>query len=60
MRQKPPERNQDYRQEARNIRAKALEVHDAETRAQLLVVASLYDQLASYKYSLSRTARPLR
>ena len=41
-----PEKNQDYRQEARNIRAKAREVHDAEARAQLLLIASLYDKLA--------------
>jgi hypothetical protein len=43
---KPSEKNQDYRQEARNIRAKARELHDAEARAQLLLIASLYDKLA--------------
>jgi hypothetical protein len=43
---KPPEKNQDYRQEARDIRAKAREVHDAEARAQLLLIASLYDKLS--------------
>jgi len=43
---KPPEKNQDYRQEARDIRAKAREVHDSEARAQLLLIASLYDKLA--------------
>jgi hypothetical protein len=42
----PPEKNQDYRQEARDIRAKAREIHDAEARAQLLLIASLYDKLA--------------
>lgn len=40
------ERNQDYRQEARGIRAKAREVHNREARAQLLLIASLYDKLA--------------
>jgi hypothetical protein len=42
----PPEKNQDYRQEARNIRARARGVHDAEARAQLLLIASLYDKLS--------------
>jgi len=42
----PPEKNQDYRQEARNIRAQAREMHDAEARTQLLLIASLYDKLA--------------
>ena len=42
----PAETNPDYRREARIIRAKALEVHDAEARAQLLLIASLYDKLA--------------
>ncbi|HXO34582.1 MAG TPA: hypothetical protein VN901_19735 [Candidatus Acidoferrales bacterium] len=41
-----PEKNQDYRQEARNIRAKARDVHDAEARAQLLLIASLYEKLS--------------
>jgi hypothetical protein len=41
-----PEKNPDYRQEARNIRAKARDVHAAEARAQLLLIASLYDKLA--------------
>ena len=41
-----PEKNQDYRQEARNIRAKARDVRDAEARAQLLSIASLYEKLA--------------
>jgi hypothetical protein len=41
-----PEKNQDYRREARNIRAKARELRDAEARAQLLLIASLYDKLA--------------
>ena len=38
--------NHDYLEEARNIRARAREVHDAEARAQLLLIASLYDKLA--------------
>jgi hypothetical protein len=41
-----PEKNQDYQQEARNIRAKARDVHDAEARAQLLLIASLYEKLS--------------
>ncbi|HTB88675.1 MAG TPA: hypothetical protein VK743_12005 [Steroidobacteraceae bacterium] len=41
-----PEKNQDYRQEARIIRAKAREIHDTQARAQLLLIASLYDKLA--------------
>jgi hypothetical protein len=41
-----PEKNQDYRQVARDIRAKARQMHDAEARAQLLLIASLYDKLA--------------
>jgi hypothetical protein len=40
------EKNQDYRQEARNIRAKAQDLRDAEARAQLLLIASLYEKLA--------------
>jgi hypothetical protein len=43
---KPAEKNLDYRQEARNIRAKAREIHDPEARAQLLLIASLYDKLS--------------
>jgi hypothetical protein len=42
----PPEKNQDYRQEARNIRATAREMQAAEARTQLLLIASLYDKLA--------------
>ncbi len=38
--------NHDYLQEARNIRARAREVHDADARAQLLLIASLYEKLA--------------
>jgi hypothetical protein len=41
-----PEKNQDYRREARNIRAKARQLRDAEARAQLLLIASLYEKLA--------------
>jgi len=44
----PPEKNQDYRQEARKIRAAAWEVRDVEARAQLLLIASLYDKLADH------------
>jgi hypothetical protein len=43
----PAETNQAYRREARIIRAKALEVHDAEAREQLLLIALLYDKLAN-------------
>jgi hypothetical protein len=46
MRPDSPEKNQDYRREARNIRAKAREIHDVQARAQLLLIASLYDKLA--------------
>jgi hypothetical protein len=42
----PPEKNQDYRQEARSIRATAREMQDPEARTQLLLIASLYDKLA--------------
>jgi hypothetical protein len=41
-----PEKNQDYRQEARDIRVKARVIQDAEARAQLLLIASLYEKLA--------------
>jgi hypothetical protein len=46
MSPEPPETNQNYRQEARKIRAQAREMHDVEARAQLLLIASLYDKLA--------------
>jgi len=42
----PPEKHQDYRQVARNIRAMAGAMHDREAQAQLLMIASLYDKLA--------------
>ena len=42
----PPEKNQDYRQVARNIRVTAREIHDVQAQAQLLLIASLYDKLA--------------
>jgi hypothetical protein len=42
----PEKKDQDYRLEARIIRAKAREIHDAQARAQLLLIASLYDKLA--------------
>jgi hypothetical protein len=41
-----PANNQDYRQEARSIRAKARDVHDTAARAQLFLIASLYEKLA--------------
>jgi len=41
-----PAEKQDYRQEARSIRAKAREVHDTAARVQLFLIASLYDKLA--------------
>jgi hypothetical protein len=53
MRPEPAETNLDYRREAQIIRAKALEVHDAEVRAQLLLIASLYDKLADLSYILA-------
>jgi hypothetical protein len=48
----PTETNQIYRREARIIRAKASEVHDAEARAHLLLIASLFDKLADVSYIL--------
>jgi hypothetical protein len=44
----PPEEKPNYRQEAEDIRAKARGTRDAETRGQLLLIASLYDKLADY------------
>ena len=41
-----PAKKQDYRQEARSIRVKARDVHDAAARAQLFLIATLYDKLA--------------
>jgi hypothetical protein len=41
-----PAKKQDYRLEARSIRAKAREVRDTAARAQLFLIASLYDRLA--------------
>ncbi|HEY6619602.1 MAG TPA: hypothetical protein VIY68_08665 [Steroidobacteraceae bacterium] len=55
----PAERNQDYRQEARTIRAKAREVHDREARAQLLLIASLYEKLAHLTDILAPSLRAL-
>lgn len=48
-----PEKNQDYRREARVIRAKARQLHDAEARTQLLLIASLYEKLANLTDILS-------
>ena len=42
----PPDKNQDYRQIARNIRSMASEMRDRESQAQILLIASLYDKLA--------------
>jgi hypothetical protein len=44
----PSEKKRNYQQEAKKIRAKARETHDAEARAQLLLVALLYDKLAKH------------
>jgi hypothetical protein len=44
----PPDKKPNYRQEAENIRAKAGGTQDAEARAQLLLIASLYDKLADH------------
>ncbi len=52
MRPEPQENTQDYRQEAREIRAKARKVRAADTRAQLLLIASLYDKLADLTETL--------
>jgi hypothetical protein len=55
MTSKPPEKKPNYRQEAEVIRAKARETHDAEARAQLLLIASLYDKLADHLVFVLRT-----
>ena len=47
-----PDKNQDYRQVARNIRSMAREMHDREAQAQLLLIASLYDKLADLTNTL--------
>jgi hypothetical protein len=57
MASKPPEKKPNYRQEAEIIRAKARETHDAEARAQLLLIASLYDKLADHLVFVLRTRR---
>lgn len=44
----PPEKRPNYRQEAEKIRAKAQATNDADARAQLLVIATLYDKLADH------------
>jgi hypothetical protein len=48
----PSEKNQDYREVARNIRSMAREMHDREAQAQLLLIASLYDKLADLSNTL--------
>jgi hypothetical protein len=45
---KLPENKTNYRQEAKNIRAKARETQDVEIKTQLLLIASLYDKLADH------------
>jgi hypothetical protein len=42
----PPDKSQDYRQVARNIRSMASEMRDREAQTQILLIASLYDKLA--------------
>lgn len=48
MGSKPPEKKPNYRQEAEQIRVKARETRDDEARAQLLLIASLYEKLAEH------------
>jgi hypothetical protein len=43
-----PEGKINYRQEAQRIRAMARHIQDAEVRAQLLLVASLYEKLSEH------------
>jgi len=40
--------HQDYREEARRIRAVAVEVKNTHARLQLLLIASLYEKLAEH------------
>jgi hypothetical protein len=43
-----PPNNQDYRAEARRIRAVATEVKNVHARVQLMLIASLYERLAEH------------
>jgi hypothetical protein len=43
-----PPNQQDYREEARRIRAIAVEVKNVHARVQLLLIASLYEKLAEH------------
>ena len=43
----PPD-HEDYRKEAKHIRALAAEVQHAHAREQLLVIAALYERLAEH------------
>jgi hypothetical protein len=43
-----PENHQDYREEARRIRLVASDVKNVQARAQLLLIASLYEKLAEH------------
>lgn len=52
-----PEKHHDYRREARKIRTKARQLHDAEARTQLLLIASLYEKLAYLTDILSPSLR---
>jgi len=55
---KPPLERQHYQQEAEVIRAKAHGTRDPEARAQLLVIALLYDRLAEHLLVALQTAHP--
>jgi hypothetical protein len=45
----PPEKtHEDYRRQARDIRAMAWAMRDVEASTQLLLIASLYDKLAYF------------
>jgi hypothetical protein len=50
MASEPSEKKPNYRQEAEIIRAKAHGTRDAEVRAQLVLIASLYDKLADHLF----------
>jgi hypothetical protein len=54
----PPEKKQNYEQKAAAIRARARKTHDAEARAQLLIIASLYDKLARHLPLMLQAKRP--
>ena len=55
---KPPEKEQNYRQQAENIRAKARKTRDPDARVQLLLIASLYDKLAKHVPLAPQARRP--